>query len=211
MKKVFSILAVAVAMMAFGNVQAQNLSVNIGYAPQSTKSTTTLMGSNTNSTMDMTGFFAGVTYNSLITRNFGVAFGLQARYNYKTITNTLLSATQTVKHTQILLDVPVLLNFGIQLGNDARVSVFAGPALTFAVKGNTHTSENVLNTSNDLNWYGENSNNQQLDLMGAAGVAFQFKTIRLFGGYRMGFLDLDKRDNVKTTNSGMFVSLSYAL
>ena len=100
---------------------------------------------------------------------------------------------------------------GIQLGNDARVSVFAGPALTFAVKGNTHTSENVLNTSNDLNWYGENSNNQQLDLMGAAGVAFQFKTIRLFGGYRMGFLDLDKRNNVKTTNSGMFVGLSYAL
>ena len=73
MKKVFSILAVAVAMMAFGNVQAQNLSVNIGYAPQSTKSTTTLMGNNTNTTMDMTGFFAGVTYNSPITRNFGVA------------------------------------------------------------------------------------------------------------------------------------------
>lgn len=211
MKKVFSILAVAVAMLAFGNAQAQNLSVNIGYAPQTSNTTTTVLGNSTKSSTDMTGFFAGVTYNSPITRNFGVAFGLQGRYNFKTITNTLLSATQTVKHTQILIDVPVLLNFGIQLGNDSRLSVFAGPALSFALKGNTNTSENMLNTSNDLNWYGENSNNQQLDLMGAAGVAFQFRTLRLFGGYRMGFLDLDKRDNVKTTNSGLFVGLGYVL
>lgn len=211
MKKVFSILAVAFAMMAFGNVLAQNLSVNIGYAPQTSNTTTTVLGNDSHSSMDMTGFFAGVTYDSPITRNFGVTFGLQGRYNYKTITNTLLSATQTIKHTQILIDVPVLLNFGIQLGNEARLSVFAGPALSFALKGNTNTSENVLNTSDDQPWYGEDSNSQQLDLMGAAGVAFQFRTLRLFGGYRMGLLDLDKRDNVKTTNSGMFVGLGYVL
>ncbi len=47
--------------------------------------------------------------------------------------------------------------------------------------------------------------------MGAAGVAFDFQTFRLFGGYRLGFADLDKRDKVKTTTSGIFVGLGYML
>ena len=206
MKKVTLIMAAAFVMLFANNAQAQ-LGVNIGYAPQTT---TAVSGSNS-STSDLNGFFAGVNYNHILSGNIGVSFGGQVRYNTKTTTNTILSATETTKQTQILVDVPVLLNFAIPMGSDARIALFAGPVFSYALNGNTNITENVMNTNTNIDWYGENSNNSQFDLLGAVGAAFEFKTLRLFGGYRMGFLDLDKRDNVKTTTSGIFVGVGYLL
>ena len=206
MKKVTLIIAAAFVMLFANNAQAQ-LGVNIGYAPQ----TTTVTSGSSSSSSDMNGFFAGVNYNHILSGNIGVSFGGQVRYNTKTSSTSILSATTTTKETQLLVDVPVLFNFAIPMGSDARIALFAGPVFSYALKGNTNISENVLNTSTDHNWYGENSNNSQFDLMGAAGAALEFKTFRLFGGYRMGFLDLDKRDKVKSTTSGIFVGLGYLL
>ena len=206
MKKVTLIIAAALVMLFANNAQAQ-LGVNIGYAPQ----TTTVTSGSSSSSSDMNGFFAGVNYNHILSGNIGVSFGGQVRYNTKTSSTSILSATTTTKETQLLVDVPVLFNFAIPMGSDARIALFAGPVFSYALKGNTNISENVLNTSTDHNWYGENSNNSQFDLMGAAGAALEFKTFRLFGGYRMGFLDLDKRDKVKSTTSGIFVGLGYLL
>ena len=206
MKKVTLIIAAALVMLFANNAQAQ-LGVNIGYAPQ----TTTVTSGSSSSSSDMNGFFAGVNYNHILSGNIGVSFGGQVRYNTKTSSTSILSATTTTKETQLLVDVPVLFNFAIPMGSDARIALFAGPVFSYVLKGNTNISENVLNTSTDYNWYGENSNNSQFDLMGAAGAALEFKTFRLFGGYRMGFLDLDKRDKVKSTTSGIFVGLGYLL
>ena len=206
MKKVSFIIAAAFVMLLAGNTQAQ-LGVNIGYAPQ----TTTVASGSNSSSSDMNGFFAGVNYNHVLSGNIGVSFGGQIRYNTKTTSSTILSATSTTKQTQLLVDVPVLFNFAIPMGSDARIALFVGPVFSYALKGNTNISENVLNTNTNVDWYGENSNNNQFDLMGAAGAALEFKTFRLFGGYRMGFADLDKREKVKTTTSGIFVGVGYML
>ena len=206
MKKVSFIIAAAFVMLLAGNAQAQ-LGVNIGYAPQ----TTTVASGSNSSSSEMNGFFAGVNYNHVLSGNIGVSFGGQIRYNTKTTSSTILSATSTTKQTQLLVDVPVLFNFAIPMGSDARIALFVGPVFSYALKGNTNISENVLNTNTNVDWYGENSNNNQFDLMGAAGAALEFKTFRLFGGYRMGFADLDKREKVKTTTSGIFVGVGYML
>ena len=206
MKKVSFIIAAAFVMLLAGNAQAQ-LGVNIGYAPQ----TTTVASGSNSSSSDMNGFLAGVNYNHVLSGNIGVSFGGQIRYNTKTTSSTILSATSTTKQTQLLVDVPVLFNFAIPMGSDARIALFVGPVFSYALKGNTNISENVLNTNTNVDWYGENSNNNQFDLMGAAGAALEFKTFRLFGGYRMGFADLDKREKVKTTTSGIFVGVGYML
>ena len=207
MKRTILILTAVAALLFAGNTNAQNLGVNLGYAPQTT---TTTVGSNS-TTSDMNGFFVGVNYNKVLSGNIGLSIGAQGRYNTKKTSNTILSATETTTRTQILVDVPLLLNFAIPFGSDARLAIFAGPVLSYALKGNTNVSENVLNTSNDNDWYGENSNNSRLDLMGAAGVALEFQAFRLFGGYRLGFLDLNKSDNVTAKTSGLFVGLGYIL
>ena len=57
----------------------------------------------------------------------------------------------------------------------------------------------------------QNSNRKQFDLLGTFGAAFNYKNIRLFGGYRLGLLDLDKSDNVTVKTSGLFFGLGYKL
>ena len=202
MKKSILIIAVIAALLFAGKTNAQSLGINLGYAPQTTTNFTP---------EEMTGFFGGVNYNHILSGNIGLSFGGQVRYNMKKTTNTILSATETTTHTQILVDVPVLLNFAIPFGSDARLAIFAGPVFSYALKGNTNISENVLNTSNDFPWYGDNSNYKQFDLQGAAGVALEFQAFRLYGGYRIGLLDLNKNEKTTSKTSGIFVGLGYIL
>ena len=205
MKKVVLLFAAAAFLFA-GNAQAQ-LGINIGYAPQ----TTTSVSGNSTSTSDMPGFFADVNYNKELSTGLALSFGVQARYNTKTETNSLLSVTTTTKNTQFLIDVPILLNFGFNLGSEARLAIFAGPTFSYALSGNTNVKENVLNTSTDYPWYGDNSNNKQFDILGTVGVSLDYKTVRLFGGYRLGLLDLNASDNIKSTTSGIFAGIGYLL
>lgn len=209
MKKVFSIAAVAIAMLFAGTTQAQknNLTVNIGYAPQTFNTVTTILNTDTKTSMDMTGFFAGVGYTSAVTPNLGLTVGLQARYNYGNEENSLLK----FNHTQFLVDVPVMLSFGIQMGNDIRLGIFAGPAFNFAVQGKTEIVGKISGNDDDEDWYEDGDDRQRFDISGAAGLSLQFRTVRLYGGYRMGFLDLNKNNNIKTTTQGLFVGLGYCL
>ena len=169
----------------------------------------------------MDGFFAGVTYNYGISKDLGVAFGLQGRYNTKTSTGSanfvVISGNDKSTTTQILLDVPVLFNYSLPLGSSAKLTAFAGPTFSFAVYGNTHvtTTTTILGSTStsetDYAMYGDNSTNNRLDITAAFGLQFQYSDFRLFGGYRFGLTDLNTNDNVKTTTSGLFVGLGYNL
>ena len=220
MKKTIAIVACAAVMLFAGKANAQ-LGINVGYAPVTLSTATTIGNNTTTSTSEMDGFFAGVTYNYGISKDLGVAFGLQGRYNTKTSTGSanfvVVSGNDKSTTTQILLDVPVLLNYSLPLGGSAKLSAFAGPTFSYAVYGNTHVTSTatilgVSSTSEtDYAMYGDNSTNNRLDITAAFGLQFQYNDIRLFGGYRIGLTDLNTNDNVKTTSSGLFVGLGYNL
>ena len=220
MKKTLAIVACAVAMLLAGKVNAQ-LGINVGYAPVTLSTAVTSGNTTTKTSSEMNGFFAGVTYNYGINKDLGVAFGLQGRYNTKTSTGSanfvVISGNDKSTTTQILLDVPVLVNYSLPLGSSAKLTAFVGPTFSFAVYGNTHvtTTTTILgNTStseNDYAMYGDNSTNNRLDITAAFGLQFQYSDFRLFGGYRFGLTDLNTNDNVKTTSSGLFVGLGYNL
>lgn len=168
----------------------------------------------------MEGFFAGVTYNYGIDKDLGVAFGLQGCYNTKTPTGSanfvVVSGNDKSTTTQMLLDVPVLLNYSLPLGS-AKLTAFAGPTFSYALYGNTHvtTTTTILGTSSttetDFSMYDDNSNNSRLDITAAFGLQFQYSDFRLFGGYRIGLSGLNTADNVNTTSSGLFVGVGYNL
>ena len=220
MKKTIAIVACAAAMLATGTAKAQ-LGINIGYAPVTLTTETTLGNTTTTSTSELNGFFAGVNYNYGIAKSLGVSFGLQGRYNTKTSTGSanfvVVSGNDKSTTTQILLDVPVLLNYSLSLGSSAKLTAFAGPTFSYAVYGNTHVTSTTTilgstsTSETDYAMYGDNSSNERFDLTAAFGLQFQFSDFRLFGGYRIGLLDLNSNDNVKTTTSGLFVGLGYAL
>ena len=215
MKKAFTIIAVAAAMLATGTANAQ-LGINIGYAPVTLTTQVTSGNTTTTSSSEMDGFFAGVSYNNAIGSGLNLSVGLQARYNTKTSTGSanfvVVSGNDKSTTTQILLDVPVLLNYSLPLGS-AKLTVFAGPTFSYAVYGNTHvtTTTTILGSSStsetDYAMYDDNSSNERFDLTAAFGLQLQYSDFRLFGGYRIGLLDLNSNDNVKTTTSGLFVGL----
>ncbi len=220
MKKKIAIIACVAAMLLAGKAKAQ-VGVNIGYAPVTLSTATTIGNTTTNTSSELNGFFAGVTYNYGIGNNLGVAFGLQGRYNTKTSTGSanfiVVSGNDKSTTTQILLDVPVLFNYSLPLGNDAKLSVFAGPTFSYAIYGNTHvtTTTTILGSTStsetDYAMYGDNSANNRFDITAAFGLQFQYSAFRLFGGYRIGLIDLNSNDNIKTTSSGLFVGLGYSL
>ena len=199
MKKTIAIIACAAAMLLAGTAKAQ-LGVNIGYAPVTYTSKVTV-GNTTNTTStDLNGFFAGFTYNYGFAKNFGVAFGLQGRFNFKTQTGSndliVVSANDKIKTTQ-------------------KLSAFVGPTFSLAVYGNTHvtTTTTVLGSSStsekDYDMYGDDSENNRFDIAAAFGLQFQYDVFRLFGGYRFGLMDLNSNENIKTKIAGFFVGLGY--
>ena len=218
MKRNITIIACAAFLLLAGKANAQ-WGVNVGFAP-TTLSTATTVGSTTNHTSsDINGFFAGASYNYGIAQNVNVAIGLQGRYNTKTSTGSanivVVSGNDKSTTTQLLLDVPVLFNYRLPLSGKAKLTAFAGPTFSYAIYGNTHvtTTTTVLGSTStseaDYPMYGDNSINNRLDITIPFGLQLQFSDLRLFGGYRIGMVDLNSNNNIKTTSSGFFVGLGF--
>ena len=200
MKKVLAIVALVAALFVAGNVQAQSM-VYAGYAPE------TFVTGNTSTNYQ--GFFAGFTQNFGLSQGIGVAAGAQFRMNTKSESNTILGVTSTTKDNQFLVDVPILFNYGIAINRDLKVTPFVGPMLSLALAGNTKYTLGSSTTTTD--WYGDNSRMSRFNLYAVFGADVKFSQFNLFGGYRLGLLDLNSSDNVTTKTNGLFVGLGFTL
>lgn len=202
MKKVLAIVALVAAMFVAGNVQAQS-TVYAAYAPE------TFVTGNTSTNYQ--GFALGFVQNVELTKGIGVAAGGQFRMNMKSESSTLLGVTGTSKETQILIDVPILLNYQIAVNRDLAIVPFVGPMPSLALSGTTKFSETLLGTTTTTDWYGDNSNQSRFNLYAVFGADVKFTNFNLFGGYRLGLLDLNKNNNIVTKANGLFVGLGFTL
>jgi hypothetical protein len=200
MKKVLAIVAFVAALFVAGNVQAQSM-VYAGYAPE------TFVAGNTNTNYQ--GFFAGFTQNFGLTKGIGVAAGAQFRMNTKSESNTVLGVTSTLKNSQYIVDVPILFNYGIGINRDLKVTPFVGPMLSLALAGKSKYTIGSNTTTTD--WYGDNSSLNRFNLYAVFGADVKFSQFNLFGGYRLGLLDLNSSDNSTLKTNGLFVGLGFTL
>ena len=202
MKKVFAIVALVAAMFVAGKVQAQSM-IYAGYAPETFVQTV----GNSTSTSEYQGFCAGFSQNFGLSKGFGLAAGAQFRMNTKS--GDALFGFGTGKSTQAVIDVPILFNYNIGINRDLSITPFIGPMPSLALTGNTHVSTVI--GSGDYNWYGDNSSRSRFNLYAVLGVDLKFSQFNLFGGYRLGIVDLDSRDNVAWKTKGLFVGLGFNL
>ena len=198
MKKVFVFVALVAAMFVAGNVQAQS-TIYAGYAPES------FVSGNTSSNFQ--GFFAGFTKNFSLTKGIGVAAGAEFRMNTKS--GDAFFGFGTGKSTQTLIDVPILFNYGIGINRDITITPFVGPMVSLALTGNTKTT--IGNSSFNNNWYGDNSSLNRFNLYAVFGADLKFSQFNLFGGYRLGLLDLNSNNNITMKTNGFFVGLGFSL
>lgn len=211
MKKV---LTFAAAVVLFAGMASAQLGIHVGYAPQTYLNKYTYGSTTLTDTTKMTGFFVGIDYNVNITGDLNVSVGLQGRYNTNKEENTLLGVTTTVAGTQMVLDIPVLFNYGLRLSDALKLSVFAGPTISYALSGNTKTTisgAGLLDGTTEANWYGDNSDLKQLDVAVTFGAAVTFSDIKIFGGYNMGLLNLNGADGYTMKGSNLFIGVGYNL
>ena len=208
MKKVFAILALVAAMFVAGNAQAQT-TVNIGYSPETFKTTYS-----SNSIKDnYQGLHFGFVSNVKLVQELGIGAGAQVRMNMKQTKE--LGGTTTIKDFQLLIDVPVLINYNININNNFAITPFVGPMVSFAAVGKTNTKVMAGNTQisdTDHNWYGENGDFKRFNLYAVFGGNVRFGGFNLYGGYRMGLLNILKStDSVTMKTNGFFVGLGFTL
>ena len=218
MKKV---LTFAAAIVLFAGMASAQLGIHVGYAPQTYKTdySTTVLGTTItgHDTTNMDGFFVGIDYNVAITGDLKVSVGLQGRYNMHSEESsaTLLGVTTTSKTTanQMLIDVPVLFNYGLNLSDALKISVFAGPTITYALSGKTTNVTTVAGTetNSETDWYGDNSDLKKLDVALSLGAAVTISDIKIFGGYNMGLLNLNGADGYTMKGSNLFIGVGYNL
>lgn len=153
----------------------------------------------------MNGFFAGADFNMPLSGDLRLDLGANIRYNTKSEENSGIKTTLT----HMLIDVPVLLNYGLELKRDFRIAAFAGPAISFALSGNTKTE--IAGVITDSDWYDDGDNRGRFDLSVMFGLSVDFTDFRLFGGYNLGLLNVSKVDGTTVKGSNWFIGLGYNL
>lgn len=210
MKKVFAFVA---ATVLFAGMASAQLGLNLGFAPQTYKSTVTSGSTSSTNTLNLNGFFVGVNYNINLTGDLGVSLGVNYRMNMGSEETTVLGVTAKDTYNQNLVDVPILFNYGLKLSDALKLSVFAGPTINFALSGKTTSTYTLLGTetTTETDWYGDNTDMKKLDLGATVGVNLQYNGVRFFGGYNLGLLNTYDDDNVTRKGSNWFIGLGYSL
>ena len=131
MKKLYTTLAIAVAMLVAIPSQAQfGWGIRAGANLVNMKMSSDVLGSKNNA-----GFYVGPTVKFTVPL-VGLSFDASALYDQRlarvTVTN-YLGVEEEAKVKQQTIQIPVNIRYGIGLGDMANIFLFAGPQLGFNV------------------------------------------------------------------------------
>ena len=153
MKKIFVMVAVAAGLLFAGNTQAQ-VAVHLGYSPESWNFENEVLNMNVHS------FFAGVDFQIPIAAGLSVSLGAQGRWSTESGEEPKLAFDTTHRTNIVAAEVPVLINYSINLTDDLKITPFAGPKFTYYFKGRTRYSNDKVK----YEWFDEKSDYRTLGL-----------------------------------------------
>lgn len=113
------------------------------------------------------------------------------------------------------VDIPVLANFGFDLGNDLGVFVNAGPYLGIGVAGKANGKVGKLSLDVDKNPFDKDGLYNRLDWGAQVGAGVEYNRFQVGVGTQFGIgdirnADLKKLDEKKAwRNSNFFVTVGY--
>ena len=199
MKKLFFM---AIALLTAGAASAQ-LTGTIGYISTTTNNKfeqNIVVGTLTSSgTTTMSGLSLGIDDNINLAGDLNIAPGFEFKF--------ATTKDDDIRKTKIGLDIPVDINYGIALGSDLKLFVFAGPTFDLGLVNNAKDDND-----NEVNYYDENTavNYSRFDILlcGGAWITFQDQ-FRLKIGYKAGLLDTCKPESITSKNSVFSVSVGF--
>ena len=183
MKKVLFTLLAASLMLLGTNAFAQ-MSVNAGYL------NSTL--AKENSSANANGAYAGVSFNIPVAGGLAIAPGVY----YSMITGKTLDWGTIVSGTltEHAVNVPVYVNYGIDLARDTKFFVFGGPTVQYGLASSTKYTTGLADASvTDDNYKKSDYNRMNVYLGG--GVGFGVGALLVTVGYDYGMMNQFKGDN----------------
>ena len=188
MKKIFSIL-LAASLMLLGTQAFAQMSVNAGYLNSTLKTSNTADNAN--------GAYAGVSFNIPVAGGLAIAPGVYYSMLTSKETASLGSIfTGSGTFMEQAVNVPVYLNYGIDLARDTKVFLFGGPTLQYGLASTVKYDANVAGVSGSTthnNYKNENFNRMNVYLGG--GMGFQVSALQITVGYDYGMMNQYKGDN----------------
>ena len=188
MKKIFSIV-LAASLMLIGTQAFAQMSVNAGYLNSTLKTSNTSDNAN--------GAYAGVSFNIPIAGGLAVAPGVY--YSMLTSKETaslgsIFSGSGTFMEHAV--NVPVYVNYGIDLARDTKVFLFGGPTLQYGLASTVKYDANVAGVSGSTthNNY-DNANYNRMNVYLGGGMGFQVSALQITVGYDYGMMNQYKGDN----------------
>ena len=191
MKKIFSIV-LAASLMLLGTQAFAQMSVNAGYLNSTLKSA--------NSTSNANGAYAGVSFNIPIAGGLAVAPGVY----YSMLTSksgdaaSLFGVTVSGSSTfmEHAINVPLYLNYGIDLARDTKVFLFGGPTLQYGLASTVKYDANVAGVSGSKTTSNyDNANYNRMNVYLGGGMGFQVSALQITVGYDYGMMNQYKGDN----------------
>ena len=198
-------------MMLIGTSAFAQMSVGAGYLNSTMKTT---VGSNV-STMPSNGFYAGADY--LISEGAGFGISVGAYYSYLTATSSASTSIFGIdigassKVQEMYIDVPVNINYSVDLTPSARGFIYAGPAFSCGLSSTTEVSGSIGGIGGSANKHDNYSDEDynRFDIMLGGGVGVDFSRLRFTVGYNVGMLNRVSSDNYTQKRNVLHAGLAF--
>ena len=198
MKKIL-VSILAASLMLVGTSAYAQFSVGAGYV--NSKNTYTTSGSHKYSAPS-NGFYAGAEYNVPV----GDIFGLSAGVNFEYLMSKDYSLAGLISGNfkEMFLNVPVHLNFGVDVADALRVSIFAGPTFSYGLSSKVEVAGVSVDVYDKFGW-----NRFDVLVGGGAGLELMNK-VRLTVGYDLGmFNHLPEDSNDKLNRNRLHAGVAF--
>lgn len=200
MKK-FLTTILAASLMLLGTTAFAQMSVNAGYLNSTLKQG--------NSSTGASGAYAGISFNIPVAGGFAIAPGLY--YSLLASKKSEFWGVADGTFQEHAINVPVYLNYGIDLARDTRVFVYGGPTVQYGLSskvkheaGSASITEDFYKENGSLRYY-LNPFNVYL----GGGVGFQVSALQIAVGYDYGMMNLDKTGNTDIHRSNIKLGLGF--
>ena len=197
MKKIISTL-LAASLMLLGTQAFAQASFNAGYL------NSTLAARN--SSDNANGAYAGISFNIPLAGGLAIAPGVY--YSALFSKNTELFGFGTGSFQEHAVNVPLYLNYGIDLARDTKFIVFCGPTAQYGLS--SKVKHEVAGVEATVNNY-EDSTFNRFNVYLGGGIGFQAGPAMVTVGYDYGMMNQYKGDNaVQCHRSNLKIGVGFA-
>lgn len=221
MKKLISIVLATAALLAGTNAYAQ-FSAGVGWL-NSTEITRYTNKDNVDRD-NLNGFYVGGQYNLEMFENFGVAPGLYFSSVFGKYANSkgikAGSNTTRADYREIMLNLPVNINYSIPVGGDVNIIVYAGPVFQLGLVSRSsieNRTDTIFGSATTGRWtynyytgkwkdpdgktYDDDASRNRFNMFLGGGVGVQLGDFQILFGYDHSMLDFSKIKEEKASRS----------